>query len=115
MKPSGYWCAASVCRTRSCGSRLMLAIVLMPRSSKSAPLDAQVHRLAAHVVELEAGIEEPDEGADGAGGIVVLGLAQQQRAAPFDVAQVHVVAQRRPDNLATAVDRQHHLGFRVVP
>ncbi len=53
----------------------------------------------ADVIEAERAIEETDEGADRAGSVVVLGLAQQQRAAPFDVAQVDIVAQRRAHDL----------------
>ena len=47
--------------------------------------------------------------------VVVLGLAEQQRAAPLDVAQVDVVAERRAADPAAAVDRQHDLGLGVVP
>jgi hypothetical protein len=115
MKPSGYWCAARVWATSSVGSRLMLAMVLMPRSSKpSAPARAGA-RSRAHLVQAEAGVEQADEGADRAGGVVVLGLAQQQRAAALDVAQVDVVAQAGADDVAAAVDGQHHLGLGVVP
>jgi hypothetical protein len=64
-------------------------------------LDTQVHRLAAHVVEREGLVEQSDERTQGTRGVVVLGLAQQQGAAPFDVAQVHVVAQRGADDALT--------------
>ncbi len=68
-----------------------------------------------HVVEAEAVVEEPDERPDGAGGVVVLGLAEQERRAPLDVAQVHVVAEARAPDPPAAVDRQHHLRLGVVP
>ncbi|MNN29530.1 hypothetical protein D3C81_1431380 [compost metagenome] len=80
-----------------------------------APFDAQVDLAATHVIQAEAIVEQADEGADGAGAVVVLGLAQQEGAAPFDIAQVDVVAQGRPQHLATAVDGQDDLGLRVVP
>ena len=48
-------------------------------------------------------------------GVVVLGLAQQQRAAALDVAQVDVVAERRAEHRAAAVDGEHDLGLRVIP
>ncbi len=75
----------------------------------------QMHGFAAHVVHAETGVEQPDEGADGAGGVVVLGLAEQQGAAALDVAQVDVVAQRGAHDVAAAVHGQHHLGLGVVP
>jgi len=40
-----------------------------------------VRGLAAQLVQAEVTVEQPDEGADGAGRVVVLGLAEQQRAA----------------------------------
>ena len=99
-KPSGYWwCGPMVCATRSSGSRLILAIDDEPSSRKpSSPFHRQRHRGPAHVVEREGVVEEPDEGPDGAGRIVVLGLREQQRRAAFEIAQVHVVAERRADD-----------------
>src|SRR4051812_40091925 len=54
-------------------------------------------------------------GPDGAGGVVVLRLAQQQRGPSLHVPQVHVVAQGGADDAASGGDRQHHLRLRVVP
>ena len=48
-------------------------------------------------------VEEADERADRAGRVVVLRLAEQQRAAAFEVAQVDVVAERRADDAAAAL------------
>jgi hypothetical protein len=116
MKPSGYWCAAIAWSTMSCGSRLMNSMELsLPARSPPGPSTRRSTLLAAHVGEAEARVEQADERADGAGGVVVLGLGQQQRAAAFQVAQVDVVAERRADDPAAAVHRQHDLGFRVVP
>ena len=50
-------------------------------------------------------VEQPDERPDRAGRVVVLGLAEQQRPAALDVAQVDVVAERRADDPAARVDR----------
>ena len=52
----------------------------------------------AQVVEREGGVEEADERAERGGGVVVLRLAEQQRRAALDVAQVDVVAERRADD-----------------
>ena len=68
-----------------------------------------------NVVERKAVVEKPDHRADGAGRVVVLGLAEQQRRASFDVAQVHIIAERRAHDAAFRVDREHDLGLRVVP
>ena len=69
----------------------------------------------AHMVERKRVVEEADEGTERAGGVVVLGDAQQERAAALDVAQVHVVAQRRADDPARGADDQRHLGLGIVP
>jgi hypothetical protein len=45
----------------------------------------------------------------------VLGLAQQQRAAALEVAQVDVIAQARAQGASGAVHRQHDLRFGVIP
>ena len=63
----------------------------------------------------EVRVEQADERADRARRVVVLGLAEQQRAAALEVAQVDVVAERRADGLAVAADDQHDLGLRIVP
>ncbi len=60
-------------------------------------------------------VEQADERPDRAGRVVVLGLAEQERAAPLEVAQVDVVAERRADRLAAAVHRQHDFGLGIVP
>ncbi len=60
-------------------------------------------------------VEDADEGADGGGGVVVLGFAEQQGRAALDIAQVDVIAEADAFDLALAVDGQHHLGFGVVP
>ena len=78
-------------------------------------LDGERQLGPAHVVEAEAVVEQPQERPDRARGVVVLGLAEQQRRAPLDVAQVHVVAERRADDPPDGAERQHDLGLGVVP
>ena len=70
---------------------------------------------AAQVVDAVVLIEQADERTDGTTGVVVLRLAQQQRAAPLEIAQVDVVAERGADHTTGAIDRQHDFGFRIVP
>ena len=82
-------------------------------SVRAAHLQRQL--APAHIVDAEMLVEQTNEGANGRRGVVVLGLAQQQRATALEVAQVEVVTQRAALGLAAAVDRQNHLGFRVVP
>ena len=64
---------------------------------------------------MKLAVEHADERADGAGGVVVLGLAEQQRAAALDVAQVHVVAERGAEDAAGAIYREHDFGLGIVP
>ncbi len=68
-----------------------------------------------HIFNAEVAIEQADERADCAGGIVVLRLAEQQGGAAFEIAQVDVVAERRADNATVRGDGQHHFRLRVVP
>ena len=77
--------------------------------------DAQCEIGVADVVDAEARIEQPDERSDRARCVVVLRLAEQERAAAFEVAQVDVVADRRADGDAARIHREHDLGFRIVP
>ena len=64
------------------------------------PVDAHREIAAANVVDPEPVVEEADERTDRARRVVVLGLAEEQRAAALEVAQVDVVAERRADGLA---------------
>jgi len=58
-------------------------------------------------------VEQADERADGATGVVVFCLAQQNNAAAsLEIAKVHVVAERRADD-PPARYREHDLGLRV--
>ena len=79
------------------------------------PLDAHRELGLAHVVDREVAIEQADERPDRAGGVVVLGLAEQERAAALEVAEVDVVAECRADRLAAAVHRQHDFRLGIVP
>ena len=67
------------------------------------------------VVHREAVVEQADEGADAARGIVVLGLAEEKCAAALEVAQVHVVAERGAHSLALSVADDDDLGLGIVP
>ena len=78
-------------------------------------LHFQAQLALAHVVDAEVFIKQPDEGPNGAAGVVVLGFAEQQGAAAFEVTQVHVVAQGGPHHLAARVGGQHDFGLGVVP
>src|SRR3546814_6724159 len=68
-----------------------------------------------YVVEGETVVEQADEGADRAGGVIVLRLRQQQRRAPLEIAQIDVVAEGRADDFAPRIDDQHHLRLGIVP
>ena len=78
-------------------------------------LDTQRHLAAAHVVDPEAVVEQPDERPERARCVVVLRLAEQQRAAPLEVAQVDVVAERGAHHPPIGRDHQHHFRLGIVP
>ena len=71
--------------------------------------------MRAHVVEREARVEEAHERPERGAGVLVLGLAEQQRAAALEIAQVDVVAERRADDAPVRGDDQHRLRLGVVP
>ena len=84
--------------TRSSGSRLIFAIEDEPSSrNPSAPSTISV-TVVCRTSSRETSVEEADERPDRAGGIVVLGLAEQQGRAALHVAQVDVVAEHRADD-----------------
>ena len=115
--PSGYWWLGPIIwPTRSAGWRLILAIDEPPFSVKpSSPSTVRPMSSRAQVVERESRVEQAQQRTDGAAGVLVLGLAQQQRGASLDIAQVDIVAQRRGDDASGRTDRQHDLGLRIVP
>ena len=55
---------------------------------------------AAYVVDGVVVIKQTNEGANGATGVVVFGLAQKQGASAFKVTQVDIVAHGCPHHLA---------------
>src|ERR1044072_1658314 len=75
----------------------------------------QRHVTLPHVVDGEVFVEETNEGTDRARGVVVFRLAQEQRAAPFEIAKVEVVAERGAGDLAGTVDREDDLRLGIVP
>src|SRR6185437_9663505 len=79
------------------------------------PRHLQQDLLGAESVEREAVVEKANERTQRAGGVVVLRLAEQERGASLDVAEVDVVAQRRADDAPAGVDDQDELGFGIVP
>src|SRR5690606_16666539 len=89
------------------------ALTLQHKAVRS--FDGQFKFRPAHVVDAEAVIEKPDERADGGRGVVVLGLAEKQRRAAFNVAQIDVVAEGGALYAALAVDGKHDLRLRIVP
>ena len=98
---------------RSAGSRLIRLMALDPsRRKPSSPSTVRVDLGVAHVVEREAVAEQADERADRGAGVVVLGLAEEQRRAALDVAQVDVVAERGADDGAARGGDQHDLRLR---
>src|SRR3954471_9968970 len=52
--------------------------------------DAERHVAFTDVIEAKVLVEQPNEGSDRARGVVVLGLAEKQRAPSFEVAKVHI-------------------------
>src|SRR5690606_40981002 len=86
-----------------------------PQDVAVRALDAQVDVEPADGVETEAVVEQADERADGARGVVVLGAGQQQGAASLDVAEVDVVAERRAAHPTARVHDEDGLGLGVVP
>ena len=100
--PSGYWWLAPIICADQIGR---IAADLRHRArclerNPSGPLDRQRQFDVAHVVEREAIVEQADERPERGAGIVVLGLAEQQRRAALDIAQVDVIAEGRADDLA---------------
>src|SRR5450830_1053534 len=78
-------------------------------------LDLQIHDAVAHVIERKRFIEQTNKRADRTGRIIVLGLAQQQCAAAFEITQIDVIAQGDAMHLAPAVHRQHNFRLGIVP
>ena len=102
--------------TRSAGSRLISFIDERPsRRKPSSPSTVRVSSAARTSSRVKVVVEEADEGADGAGGVVVLGLAEEEGGAALDVAEVDVVAEGGAADAAAAVDGEHDLGLGVVP
>jgi hypothetical protein len=60
-------------------------------------------------------VEQPHERTDRAGGVVVLRLAQQQRAASLEIAQVDVVAERGAYRERPCRSPPARFRFRIVP
>src|SRR3546814_20933151 len=71
------------------------------------PFDQQFDGGFPYVVEGEAVVEQADEGADRAGGVIVLRLRQQQRRSPLELAQIDVVAEGRAVPYAPRLPLQH--------
>ncbi len=67
------------------------------------------------MVQIETIVEQADKGPDGARGAVILGLAQQQGAAPLEIPQVDIVAKGGADNFSGRRDGQHDFRLRVAP
>src|ERR1700747_3161596 len=78
-------------------------------------LDVEPHVGVAHVIQRKSLVKQAYEGTDGAGGVVVLGFGQQQSTTPFEVAQVHIVAEGGTDDVAATIDGEHDLGLGIVP
>ena len=61
-------------------------------------VDAHGDDQLAQILQREGAVEQADEGAEGAGRVVVLGAAEQQRAATLKIPQIHIVTERRSDD-----------------
>src|SRR5436190_17730949 len=70
-------------------------------------LDPQVDDGPANVLDREMFVEQPNERPDRAGRVIVLGLAQKQRATALEITKVDVVAKSRAADLAFAVHGEH--------
>ena len=100
--PSGYWCVLAHGVAHQVG-RIAADLRQIARAAQAELVgagDLELDLGLAHVVEREGRVEQAHERADRAGGVVVLGDAQQQRAAALHVAQIDVVAERGADDLA---------------
>ncbi len=90
-------------------------VVLALEQVAVSSLHAQGDPLLADSVQGEGAVEQPDERAQRAGCGVVLGHAEEQRAAALHVTEVDVVAEGAPTCAAPGVDEKHQLGLGVVP
>src|SRR3546814_17125169 len=68
------------------------------------PFDQQFDGGFPYVVAGDAVVEQADEGADRAGGVIVLRLRTQKRRAPLANAQIKAVAKGRPAAYAPGTD-----------
>ena len=67
------------------------------------------------IVEAEFLIEQPYEGADCAGCIVVLGFAEKKGTTSFKIPQIDIIAESITSNLALGINCQYDFRFRIVP
>ena len=101
-KPSGYWWLGPIaCATRSSGSRLIIAIELAPSSTKPSGPSTRIARSQRRTSSMpKCSSNRRMNGPIAQRRVVVLRLAEQQRAAALEVAQVDVVAERGADRAA---------------
>ena len=103
--------------TRSAG----IAADLAPSTSRlrarkpSSPSTVSEISRRAHVVEREGRVEEAQEGPERAAGVLVLGLAEQERRPPLEIAQIDVIGERRADDRPARGDRERDFRLGVVP
>src|SRR3546814_19073821 len=112
----------SDCSSDVCSSDLLFGVAadLVHRATAFetiafGPVDGQVDDRAAHIVHAEIIAEQADERADRAGGILVLCLAEQQRRTPLEIAQVAVIAPRRPHRPTIEDGAEPELGSGIAP
>lgn len=70
---------------------------------------------AAYIVHAIGFIKETDEGADGAGSIVILRFAKQKGRATLNIAQVHIIAEGGALHRTATVHRQHDFRLGIIP
>ena len=77
--------------------------------------DAQRRSSAAHASRSSVSSSSRRNGPMAQDAVIVLGLAEQQRAAPFEIAQIDVVAQVAPTIAPRPLTASDELRLRVVP
>ena len=89
------------CAARSAGSRLISRIEEPPSSTNpSSPSITSEISIVRTSSRVNVSSNRRTNGPSERDGVVVLGLAEQQRGAAFEIAQVDVVAERRADDRA---------------
>lgn len=79
------------------------------------PFHSQGYLFGAKGLQRESAMEQPDERANRARGIVVLGHSQQEGTSPFHVPEIHIIAERSALDPACGIDHEDEFRFGIVP